>query len=83
MLNGPEMDATTLPRSVGRARLRLRSSAEIGMLAAMAMIVMKYDIKVRLLEGETMESARKRVLDAGRSTLILHANKTELVFVRR
>jgi hypothetical protein len=49
----------------------------------MAMIVMKYDIKVRLLEGETMESARKRVLDAGRAALLLHARKTELVFVRR
>jgi hypothetical protein len=53
------------------------------MLTVLAMIVMKYDIRVNLLEGETMEDARKRVLDVGRSTLVLHAKKTELVFVRR
>jgi hypothetical protein len=64
-------------------RLSLRRFAEIEMLAALAMIVMKYDIKMNLLEGETMEGARRRVIDVGRFGLLLHAKKTELVFVRR
>lgn len=53
------------------------------MLATLAMLVKNYDIRVNLLPGESMEGAKKRVMDAGRATLLLHAKKTALVFIRR
>lgn len=53
------------------------------MLTAMALMVLRYEIRVRMYPGETIEECRRRVLDVGKETFILQAKSSELVFIRR
>ena len=75
-----------LPFSAGPRACIGRRFAEIEILAVLTLFVLKYEISVTdepKYASETLQERRARVLDAERTTQLMHAKKTALTFKRR